>query len=385
MEIGIIGSGTMGAGIAQVAAQASNKVIVIDKNEAALEKAKANLTLTLKKLVEKEKMTSKQASEIESNISWTGELKALKKCNFVIEAIVEHVDVKNSLFTEIETIVSEDCILASNTSSLSITELAANCKHPERFIGIHFFNPAPIMKLVEIIPAMQTKDDVVETCMDIIKSWHKHPAKAKDTPGFIVNRIARPYYSEALRIYEEGIASIEEIDIIMKNVGGFKMGPFELMDMIGHDVNYVVTETVWKSFYYDTKYTPSISQKKLVEARWYGKKSGRGFYDYSVLNALPKELEKSVKVQQKIADRILVMLINEAANAFYMNVASVADIDMAMTMGVNYPKGLLAWADDLGIDFIVDTLDDLYNFYHEERYRCCVLLRKMMVRNQTFY
>ena len=188
-----------------------------------------------------------------------------------------------------------------------------------------------------------------------------------------------------MRIYEEGIASIEEIDIIMKNVGGFKMGPFELMDMIGHDVNYVVTETVWKSFYYDTKYTPSISQKKLVEARWYGKKSGRGFYDYSVLNALPKELEKSVKVQQKIADRILVMLINEAANAFYMNVASVADIDMAMTMGVNYPKGLLSWADDLGIDFIVDTLDDLYNFYHEERYRCCVLLRKMMVRNQTFY
>ena len=160
MEIGIIGSGTMGAGIAQVAAQASNKVIVIDKNEAALEKAKANLTLTLKKLVEKEKMTSKQASEIESNISWTGELKALKKCNLVIEAIVEHVDVKNTLFTEIETIVSEDCILASNTSSLSITELAANCKHPERFIGIHFFNPAPIMKLVEIIPAMQTKDGI---------------------------------------------------------------------------------------------------------------------------------------------------------------------------------------------------------------------------------
>jgi 3-hydroxybutyryl-CoA dehydrogenase len=385
MEIGIIGSGTMGAGIAQVAAQASNKVIVVDKNEAALEKAKANLTLTLKKLVEKEKMSSKQASDIESNISWTGDLKALKKCNLVIEAIVENLEVKNSLFTEIETIVSEDCILASNTSSLSITELAANCKHPERFIGIHFFNPAPIMKLVEIIPAMQTKDDVVETCMDIIKSWHKHPAKAKDTPGFIVNRIARPYYSEALRIYEEGIASIEEIDIIMKTVGGFKMGPFELMDMIGHDVNYVVTETVWKSFYYDTKYTPSISQKKLVEARWYGKKSGRGFYDYSVLNALPKELEKSVKVQQKIADRILVMLINEAANAFYMNVASVSDIDMAMTMGVNYPKGLLSWADDLGIDFIVDTLDDLYNFYHEERYRCCVLLRKMMVRNQTFY
>ncbi len=385
MEIGIIGCGTMGAGIAQVAAQASNNVIVIDKNEAALKKASELLIITLKKLEEKEKISSSQAIEIINNITWTSDLKTLKNCKLVIEAIVENVEIKSKLFNEIETIVDKNCILASNTSSLSITELAANCKYPERFIGIHFFNPAPIMKLVEIIPAIQTTDEVTKTCFELIKTWKKNPAKAKDTPGFIVNRIARPYYSEALRIYEEGIASIEEIDFIMKEVGGFKMGPFELMDLIGHDVNYVVTETVWKSFYYDTKYTPSISQKKLVEAKWFGKKSGRGFYNYEQGSTSKIGTDKSPKVQQKIADRILVMLINEAANALFLNIASKEDIDIAMTNGVNYPKGLLAWADELGIDFIVDTLDDLHTFYHEERYRCCVLLRKMMVRNQTFY
>lgn len=383
MNVGVIGSGTMGAGIAQVAAQENCKVVVIDTNEVALTKAKTNLEKTLSKLVEKGKITDAKSAEISSNIVWSTQLSDLHQAALVIEAIVENIDVKQKLFAELETIVLKECILASNTSSLSITSIAAACTLPERVIGVHFFNPAPLMELVEIVPALQTKPEIVIQTKQIIDSWKKKTVLAKDTPGFIVNRIARPFYSEAIRIHEEG-TPIEVIDYAMKTIGGFRMGPFELMDMIGHDVNYTVTETVWKSFYFDPRYTPSFSQKRLVEAKWFGRKSGRGFYVYSE-QAIKNEVHADTTELQIIFDRVIVMLVNEAAHALHMNVASKEDIDLAMTKGVNYPKGLLQWTDELGIGECVDRLDHLYHIYHEDRYRCSPLLRQMKSAGKSFF
>lgn len=384
MKIGIIGSGTMGAGIAQVAAQAGNNVVVIDTNETVLNKAKHSLQNTLSKLTEKGKLSAEKAASIFSLISWELSINKLNESDLVIEAIVERLDIKQTLFAALEHIVSEQCILASNTSSLSVTSIASACNLPQRVIGIHFFNPAPVMELVEIVPALQTSQDIVTKSIAMIDSWNKKTVRTKDTPGFIVNRIARPFYSEAIRLYDEGVASIETIDHAMKVYGGFRMGPFELMDLIGHDVNYAVTETVWSSFYFDPRYTPSFTQKRLVEAKWFGRKSGRGFYDYAD-TAIKHEPELQAEVGKDICWRVLVMLINEAANALFLHVASKEDIDLAMTKGVNYPKGLLHWADEKGIAACVEKLDALYEEYHEDRYRCSPLLRKMKASNTNFY
>ena len=384
MKIGIIGSGTMGAGIAQVAAQAGNNVVVIDTNETVLNKAKHSLQNTLSKLTEKGKLSAEKAASIFSLISWELSINTLNESDLVIEAIVERLDIKQTLFAALEHIVSEQCILASNTSSLSVTSIASACNLPQRVIGIHFFNPAPVMELVEIVPALQTSQDIVTKSIAMIDSWNKKTVRTKDTPGFIVNRIARPFYSEAIRLYDEGVASIETIDHAMKVYGGFRMGPFELMDLIGHDVNYAVTETVWSSFYFDPRYTPSFTQKRLVEAKWFGRKSGRGFYDYAD-TAIKHEPELHEESAKEICWRVLVMLINEAANALFLYVASKEDIDLAMTKGVNYPKGLLHWADEKGIAACVEKLDALYEEYHEDRYRCSPLLRKMKASNTNFY
>ena len=384
MKIGIIGSGTMGAGIAQVAAQAGNNVVVIDTNETVLNKAKHSLQNTLSKLTEKGKLSAEKAASIFSLISWELSINKLNESDLVIEAIVERLDIKQTLFAALEHIVSEQCILASNTSSLSVTSIASACNLPQRVIGIHFFNPAPVMELVEIVPALQTSQDIVTKSIAMIDSWNKKTVRTKDTPGFIVNRIARPFYSEAIRLYDEGVASIETIDHAMKVYGGFRMGPFELMDLIGHDVNYAVTETVWSSFYFDPRYMPSFTQKRLVEAKWFGRKSGRGFYDYAD-TAIKHEPELHEESAKEICWRVLVMLINEAANALFLHVASKEDIDLAMTKGVNYPKGLLHWADEKGIAACVEKLDALYEEYHEDRYRCSPLLRKMKASNTNFY
>lgn len=384
LNVAIIGSGTMGSGIAQVAATAGCKVKVVDSNPDALAKSAKNLEITLSKLVEKNKIDEAEKARISNNFSYVSSVKELADADLVIEAIVENLDVKKKLFSELETIVSTKTILASNTSSLSIASIASACKNPERVIGIHFFNPAPVMALVEVIPAIQTNKDVVEKTVQTISDWKKVVAVAKDTPGFIVNRVARPFYSEAIRIYEEGFADFVTIDWAMKSIGNFKMGPFELMDFIGNDVNYAVTESVFTSFYFDPRYKPSFTQKRLSEAGFFGRKSGRGYYDYTEGATMPKALEDS-KIAHTIFERVLVMLINEAADALFLNVASAKDIDIAMTKGVNYPKGLLAWADELGIKWCIEKLDELYNEYHEDRYRCSALLRKMNRENKTFY
>ena len=289
MKVAVIGSGTMGSGIAQVAATSGCEVKIYDTNQDVLAKSKANLEITLSRLVEKAKIDETEKFRINSNISYVHTMGELSHSDLVIEAIVENIEIKRRLFYELETYVSPETILASNTSSLSITSIAASCKKPERVIGIHFFNPAPLMQLVEVVPAIQTSEEVLTFTIKTITDWKKIVAVAKDTPGFIVNRVARPFYSEALRIYEEGVADFATIDFAMKTIGGFKMGPFELMDFIGNDVNYAVTESVFASFYFDPRYKPSFTQKRLVEAGFLGRKSGKGYYNYAAEMPKPNE------------------------------------------------------------------------------------------------
>jgi len=381
--VGVIGAGSMGSGIGQVAATAGLDVFVFDTNAGVLDKAKKTLCTTFEKLVEKNKLTSDDSEKIQSRIVWTNELSLFKDCTLVIEAIIENLTIKQTVFKELSSVLSEDAFVASNTSSLSITALANSYKHPSQFLGLHFFNPAPLMPLVEVIPGLQSNEDVVASCYQLMKSWKKIPVIAKDTPGFIVNRVARPFYGEALRIVEEQIASIEEVDAIMKSKGGFKMGPFELMDLIGNDINYTVTETVWTQTYYDPRYKPSQIQKKMVESGRLGRKTGQGYYSYA--NLVSNTFSVDDKKSDLVFHRILAMLVNEAADALYYGIAIKEDIDIAMTKGVNYPKGLLAWADEIGLSKITLILETLYEEYREDRYRVSVLLKKMAKQNLKFY
>ena len=389
MKVGIIGSGTMGSGIAQVAATAGCQVNLFDANRAVLEKSKVFLEKVLIRLIEKGRIDTSEKNRIQSNINYVNSLEELSNSDLIIEAIIENLEIKKKVFSELEILVSDDCIIASNTSSLSIASIAASLKNPKRCVGIHFFNPAPLMKLVEVIPAIQTSYETLEKSIDTISSWGKTVAIAKDTPGFIVNRVARPFYSEALRIYEEGVASFQAIDKSLKNLGGFRMGPFELMDFIGNDINFTVTETVFKSFFFDPRYKPSFTQKRFAEAGYLGRKSGIGFYEYDENNQIvplnKNETSIDSALSQLIFDRVLVMLINEAADALFWNIASAKDIDNAMTKGVNYPKGLLAWADEKGIDWCVNQMDRLYDEYREDRYRCSPILRKMNREKKNFF
>ena len=384
IKVGVIGSGAMGSGIAQVAAFAGHEVHVYDANPIAAQVAAQNLKKSLEKLVEKSKCTKEKMSEVLSNIYFQSSIEQLSESGIIIEAIVENIEVKKEVFEALESIVSENCILATNTSSLSVSSIASACKKSNRFIGIHFFNPAPLMPLVEIIPALQTSEDIIITSISLIKSWNKTTVICKDTPGFIVNRVARSFYGEAIRIYEEGIANIATIDWAMKEIGGFKMGPFELMDFIGHDVNYKVTEIVWEQFFYDPRFKPSLTQNRLYEAKRFGRKSGIGFYDYSE-NAQNVEAVKDNDLAEKIFARIISMLINEAIDTLYLKVASRDDIDLAMTKGVNYPKGLLAWADEIGLGAVLENLETLMEVYEEDRYRPSVLLKQMVREKKHFY
>lgn len=382
--IGIVGSGAMGTGIAQVAATAGHKVLVFDNNNESIEKSHQSLVKVFDRLVTKERISRKDATAIIERIAYCQNIENLGESDMVIEAIVENLDVKRNLFGHLELIVDDDTILATNTSSLSIASICASCSKPERVIGIHFFNPAPVMPLVEIIPAVQTSGSTLVESRNLIDSWGKTTVSAKDTPGFIVNRVARPFYGEALRIYEEGIADVPTIDWAVKEIGKFRMGPFELMDYIGNDVNYAVTETIFMEFFYDPRYRPSFTQKRMVEAGWLGKKTSRGYYDYRE-GAENKEPVRDQDLGEKIVRRILLMLINEAADALYLNISSRDGIDLAMTKGVNYPKGLLQWADELGIEKVLHGMTELQDLYSEDRYRPSVLLKKMAEEKKSFY
>ena len=384
MVVGVLGAGTMGAGIAQVAAQKECEVVLVDLNQDMLTKAETNLDKVLARLVEKNTISADEKINIQGRITYSTDSSDFKACKIVIEAIVEKIDVKHAVFKNLEAVVASDCVLASNTSSLSIASIGSVLSNPGRVIGIHFFNPAPLMPLVEIIPAVQTSQETLDFSKALIDSWGKFGVVCKDTPGFIVNRVARPFYGEALRIYEEGIADFATIDWAMTALCGFKMGLFTLMDYIGNDVNYAVTESVFEAFYYDPRFKPSFTQKRHKEAGYFGRKSGRGFYDYSEDFVQPLPLKDEV-LGQTIANRILAMLINEAFDAVFMQVASAEDIDVAMTKGVNYPKGLLKWAEEIGCDQVLATLNQLFEEYGEDRYRPNPLLKRMVKEQKSVF
>lgn len=378
--VGVVGAGTMGNGIAQIAAQAGCKVTLVDASEAVLTSSEEKLGKVFSRLVEKGRVTEEESRDIQARIHRTPDLQALSRCDVVIEAIVEDLGIKTTLFQSLEDVVQDECVLATNTSSLSVTALARGCAKPNRVLGLHFFNPAPLMALVEVIPALQTQQGLAEHAIAQMTAWGKAPAHAKDTPGFIVNRVARPFYSEALRILEEGLASVEDIDASMR-AQGFRMGPFELMDLIGHDVNYAVTSTVHQAFYGDSRYRPSHTQRQLVAADWLGRKRNRGFYVYEE----GKRMGPEGKRVEGVAERILAMLMNEAADAVFWQVATPSDVDTAMRKGVNYPEGLLAWADKWGVQELINILDSLRQRYGEERYKVSPLLRDMAREGRRFF
>jgi 3-hydroxybutyryl-CoA dehydrogenase len=374
-NITVLGAGTMGTGIAQVAAGNGHHVVLLDKFTETLKQAEQKLTALFDRLVERGKYSRTEADGILERIEFAEKSTAEHYSNFVIEAVIEDREVKEQEFRKMQVIVDDDCIIATNTSSLSIAGLAACLKQPERFIGVHFFNPAPLMPLVEIVPAMTTSPETTERARALVDSWGKTTVLTKDTPGFIVNRIARPFYAEPLKMLEEGLADAATIDWAMKSLGGFRMGPFELMDLIGNDVNYAVTETVWRQFYFDPRFRPSILQKRMVEAGMLGRKSGRGFYEYG--DDVPKpEPREDDDLGREILMRTLVLLINEAVDALFMGIASAQDIELAMTKGVNYPKGLLAWGDEIGPAKVLARLEELHAEFGDDRYRPNPLLRR---------
>lgn len=374
--IGVIGAGTMGSGIAQLAASFGYKVILYDTNTVILKQADEKLKKSLDGLVQKGKITDAAAKSTVGNIHHASSFNDFAQCNLIIEAVVEDIVVKREIFKKLEEITSPDCILSTNTSSLSVTSIAASCSKAGRVIGIHFFNPATIMPLVEIVPGIATSKDIVDESRTLINTWNKTTVITKDTPGFIVNRVARPFYGEAIRIYEEGIADFATIDWAMKEIGGFRMGPFELMDFIGNDVNFKVTETVWTQMFYDSRYKPSLIQKRLFEAGFWGRKTGRGYYTYAENSVMPEPV-KDKALGQQIFLRIIAMLINEAYDALYLKIATKEDLELAMTKGVNYPKGLIKWSEEIGLKNVLNKLLQLHSLYLEDRYRPSILLCKL--------
>jgi len=499
--IAVIGAGAMGAGIAQVAAVAGHPVLLYDTRENAASNAIVDIGKQLARQVEKGRMTAQAHHASLERLQVAATLHALADSALVIEAIVENLEIKRELFITLETICSHTCIFASNTSSISMTQLAAQLQYPERMLGMHFFNPAPIMALVEVVTGLATDSAVANTVYNAALAWGKQPVYCKSTPGFIVNRVARPFYAESLRLLQEGAGDCVNIDALLREAGGFRMGAFELMDLIGHDVNYAVTLSVFNAYYGDTRFEPSLIQKELVDAGWLGRKTGRGFYEYGgdaqrrepaadinphafarippdtcivegnigPLEPLLERIEAAgIKLEkqpgagilrigkataaltdgrmacQRAAEdglkhlvvldlahdygtvsrlgvssareigpeeadvlalllhigispctlqdipglaimRTVAMLANEASHALLHDIATASAIDHAMRAGVNYPKGPLQWADELGLPVILQVLQHLHESYAEDRYRPSLLLRRLAYQGRGFY
>ncbi len=378
--IGVVGAGTMGAGIAQVAAMYGHDVFLADASGAALPRARMAHERFVCREVEKGRFSRAAGDAMLQRIRYLpdmdpGTLQSFADCSIVIEAIAEQITVKQALLRALEDIVSSDAILATNTSSLSVTAIAGTCRLPHRVVGMHFFNPAFVMPLVEIVPALTTALVIVNESRGLVESWNKKTVLAADTPGFLVNRVARPFYGESLRLLEEGIADVASIDWAMRTLGEFRMGPFELMDLIGLDVNLAVTCSVYDGMFHDPRYRPSIRQQRLVEAGWLGRKTGRGFYDYREGSPRPVPTEDVIRGRTMV-DRVVAMLVNEAVDFVHMDLGTVNDVELAMTAGLNYPRGLLEWGDQCGAATVLALLDELRHETTDMRYRASVALRR---------
>jgi 3-hydroxybutyryl-CoA dehydrogenase len=399
MTIGIVGAGTMGAGIALAALAAGESVLLCDSSPQALDRAKDYIARFLDK--------KGQIGALD-RLTLTSELERLGACEIVIEAITEDLALKQDVFARLSAICSG--ILATNTSSLSVTAIAAAASHPERAAGMHFFNPAAVMPLVEIVRAAHTSESALNALSDLARRLGKTPVTAADTPGFIVNRAARPFYLESLRIVSEGIAAPHQIDALLRLIG-FKLGAFELMDMIGLDVSLAASQAIFEATFYEPRYRPSLIQAKMVQAGMLGRKTERGFYDYRngapgfVMPDLPAYdgdlLLDAVKAlggadsdaEDRLAAwcaahgaftadaalstaRIVCALINEAAFIVGDGVTDPDTLDTAVKLGLNYPKGLFEWGRELGFARVIAVMRALHAAYMEERYRTAPLLRR---------
>ena len=280
--IAVLGSGTMGQGIAQIAGTAGHPVLLYDVSQEQTQSAIENIAVRLKRSVNKEKITDKKRTQILANIKPVQTFEELAKAKLAIEAIIEDLLIKQDVFSQLELLLEEDAILATNTSSIDLNEMGSVLKRPERLVGMHFFNPAPVMELVEVVQSTETDSEVADIVFSLAEQWGKSPVHVCSSPGFIVNRAARPFYSEALAILKEGGTDAATCDAIMRECGGFRMGPFELMDLIGLDVNYAVTCQIWEGYQRHPRFAPSVLQKELVDSGRLGRKSGQGFFEYGV-------------------------------------------------------------------------------------------------------
>jgi 3-hydroxybutyryl-CoA dehydrogenase len=364
--------------------------LVHDPIPGAYERAHEKVGGFLARKVEKGQLDAVASAAAMERLSEAGSLEELGITGFVIEAIPEELTLKRDAFRQLDALTEPATILASNTSSLSIGDIARATQHPERVVGMHFFNPVPLMALVEVIPGRLTMGAVTQATMELARRLGKTPVRAADTPGFIVNRVARPFYLEALRIVGEGAAGIELVDAAMRSAG-FRMGPFELIDTIGADVNLAVSESTYQAFDKDPRFRPHPLQRTLVDAGRLGSKSGAGFYDYEADGARgapwsgagsPGAAEIS---GEEIAARILAALVNEAASAVVDGVARPEAIDTAMRLGANYPHGPLEWGERLGLESVVATLDGLHTGVPDGRYRAVPLLRSLAESHGSFF
>jgi 3-hydroxybutyryl-CoA dehydrogenase len=386
--IGVIGAGTMGAGIAQLAARSGARTILHDPLPEALERGAQYARDGLGKEAAKGRLSAEQADAAAARIEPVDDLAAFADCELVIEAAPERLELKHELYKRLsEEIVGAECVLATNTSSLLVTAIAAAARNPERVVGMHFFNPAPIMRLLEIVAGEQSDERSLALAHATGEAMGKTVIRAKDGPGFLVNRCNRPFGLEALRLLQEGIADIETIDRIVRTEGGFRMGPFELMDLVGVDTGLEISKSFYEQSFGEPRWRPSPIAARYVAAGLHGRKSGRGYYDYSSDPYRPPDPDPPPPARADanvapavggVLERIVCQVINECAFALGEGVGSAEDIDTGMTLGLNYPRGPLTWADQIGLDRVLAVLDGLWEEYREERYRPAPALRGLV-------
>lgn len=374
--VAVVGAGAMGSGIAQVAATAGHPVALVDAVTGAVEEAVARIIASLQRQEAKGRISSAQLEEIVERITPVESVAGLPPCGLVVEAVREDLETKRALFTRVAASQPADAVLATNTSSLDITAIAAGIPGPGRVIGLHFFNPPAAMRLVEVIGGAESAAEVLEAATDLMRAWGKAPVRCTSTPGFIVNRVARPFYGEAQRMLMDGVADAATLDAAVRSAG-FRMGPLELTDFIGQDVNLAVGTSVWEQTGRDPRYEPTALQRQLVAAGHLGRKSGQGVYRYgpdgTALDAVPDEARMAEllggPVETNPVARTLAMLVNEAVDLVRRGEATAEDVDTAMTLGTNYPRGPIAWGRDIGYAVVAEQLAALDRAFPGGRYR----------------